>query len=143
MIPHTLDEAVEQILSEMTETQKRDFAAEPYARCASRFHFFGGMAMRNDWGLWHGETAISAFLRVHRIWHGDDASQTIYQAVHRRLHDLPIGDEWLAEQAAHYEAFWLRSGLTWDQKPIPGFKSRSTHWFKMTEGGGTEEIDGP
>ncbi len=142
-IPRTLEEAVEQIIGQMTLPSKAAFASAPERYAGTSLHFYEGMAMRNDWGLWHGETPISAFLRAHRIVHGDDQSQTIYQAVHRALNGKPIDDVWLAERAAYYERYWAKSGVTWDQKPIPGFVDKpGTRWFKLTEGGLMEEVDG-
>ncbi len=140
-IPRTLEEAVEQIIRDRMGRAN----AQPVEKLTAgglAEHFYGGMAMRNDWGLWHGETPISAFLRAHRVYHGDDQSQVIQQAVQRRLCDLPIDDAWLAERAAFYERWWAKVGLTWDQKPIPGFKPKSSRWFKLTEGGLMEEVDG-
>ncbi len=118
-IPTTLDEAVDQIVASMSAAERA-----AYAKTDSDFPgqggFFGGMAMRNAWGLWHGETGISRWLRERRVVHGDDQSLTISRAVWRRLHELPIGDAWMAEQAAYYEAHWNAHGLTWDMQPIPG-----------------------
>ena len=121
-VPSTLNEAVDQLLSQMTEADKQAYRKEPADYPAIAGHFLAGMAMRNAWGLWFGKTGISRFLRKHRIVHGDDQSCTIYRALWRRLHDLPIDDAWLAGQAAFYEKFWRESGLTWDMKPIAGHK---------------------
>jgi hypothetical protein len=119
-IPTTLDEAVDQLLAGMTEADKRAYRKGPEDDAGVILHHGLGMAMRNAWGLWHGETALSKWLRSKRIWHGDDCSATIYRALWRRLHDLPIDDAWLAGQAAFYEDFWKRSGLTWDMQPLAG-----------------------
>lgn len=118
-IPTTLDEAVDQILAHMTKTDKIAFAAEPEDHPGSCLHFSTGMALRNEWGLWHGKTPISKWLRAHRIVHGDDQSAVIFKALWCRLQTPPrILD--IAAEAEHYAAFWARSGLTWDMKPIPG-----------------------
>ncbi len=141
-IPTTLEEAVDQIVSTMSAADK-DAYAESNPHFPGQGGFFGGMAMRNDWGLWHGETGISRWLRERRVVHGDDQSLVILRAVWRWLHDLPIGDEWMAEQAAYYEAFWARSGLTWDMQPIHGFVPKSTRWLRCDETGHVEEVDDP
>lgn len=120
MIPTTLNEAVDQILAQMTAADKRAYAKGAEENAGVLLHHGTGTALRNDWGLWFDKTGISRHLRKHRIVHGDDRSATIFKALWRRLHDLPIDDTWLAEQAAFYEKFWNKSGLTWDQKPIPG-----------------------
>ena len=119
-ITTTLDEAVGQLMAQMTEADKRTYRKGPEADAGALLPHGPGTAMRNAWGLWHGKTALSKWLRSKRIWHGDDASCTIYRALWRRLHGLPIDDAWLAEQAASYEKFWRQSGLTWDMQPIAG-----------------------
>ncbi len=120
-IPSTLDEAVDQIVASMSAAER-----VAYAKTDSEFPgqggFGSGMNMRNGWGLWHHETPISKWLLARRIFHGDDASLVIFRAVWRRLHKLPIGDAWMAEQAAYYETFWRETaGLSWDMQPIPGY----------------------
>ncbi len=130
MIPTTLDEAVDQILASMSAAERAAYAKEPEDYPGIRFHFSGGMAMRNDWGLWHHETPISKWLLSRRIFHGDDASCTIFRALWRRIHGLPLSEEWLAAEAAHYEAFWRDSaGLTWDMQPIEGFVRPASRTF--------------
>jgi hypothetical protein len=128
-IPETLEEAVDQIVSVMDETTKVQWRAAKSPEFTSNFHFGGGMSMRNGWGLWHHKTPLSRWLLERRIFHGDDASQVIFNAVWRRLKGLSIDDAWLAERAAFYEDYWARTaGLTWDQKPIPGWKAPKNGW---------------
>lgn len=134
-IPTTLTEAVDQLIAQMDDDTKARARAEPADAPFAAIHHGCGTAMRNDWGLWHGETGISRWLREHRIVHGDDQSQTIYTALWRRLHDLPIDDAWLAEQAAFYEHHWAQHGLTWDQKPHPDHKARDTWLYRMGKDG--------
>lgn len=138
-IPTTLDEAVDQLVAGMTEDDKTRYRAEREDYPGIRFHFSSGMAMRNGWGLWHGETGISRWLRERRIVHGDDQSATIYHALWRRLHGLPIDEAWVAEQAAYYEAYWARHGLTWDMQPIPGFAHRPSRTLRVYRDGSIKE----
>lgn len=127
MIPSTLDEAVDQILAGMTQEEKDAYAREP-----STYHHGGGTAMRNDWGLWFGDTPISAYLRAHRVFHGDDQSSVIFKAVWNRLNGFSTD---LAAEAAYYEAYWKGCGLTWDQQPIPGQKPKASWTFKIDKDG--------
>ncbi len=134
-IPTTLDEAVDQLVATMSDEQRTAYAATD-EHFPGRGGFGSGMAMRNDWGLWHHETPISKWLLARRIYHGDDASLVIYRAVWRRLHQLPIDDTWMAEQAAYYEAFWRDSaGLTWDMQPIPGRAPRESMTLRVDKTG--------
>ncbi len=140
-IPTTLDEAVDQIVASMTADDQARYRDEPEDYPGVRFHFSGAMAMRNGWGLWHGATPISAWLRARRVFHGDDQSAVIYKALWRRLHGLPLDDAWLAKEAAHYESFWNRSGLTWDQQPIAGFVAPKSRLLKVSRKDGRTRVE--
>ncbi len=140
-IPTTLDEVVDQIIAGMTDQQKADYAREPEARAGAGYHHGFGTGLRNELGLWHGRTRISKWFRARRIVHADDASGTIFKALWRKLHDLPIDDEWVAKEAAFYERFWAKSGLTWDQKPIPGFKPKTSRLLRVEKDGKVTEVD--
>jgi hypothetical protein len=45
------------------------------------YHFSGGMAMRNSWGLWHNKTPIAKWFTEHELYHGDDRSGILCDAV--------------------------------------------------------------
>lgn len=131
-IPTTLDEAVDQILAGMTQEQRDAYARQPSASPGAAYHHGGGTAMRNGWGLWHGETPISAYLRANRVYHGDDQSAVIFKAVWNRLNGFSTN---LAAEAAHYEAHWRRHGLTWDMQPIPGYVAPASWTLKLDKDG--------
>ncbi len=140
-IPTTLDEAVDQIVASMDGETKAGWRTQGVDACIGPIHHWGGMALRNDWGLWHGTTGISQWLRAQRVFHGDDASAVIFEAVWRRLRDLPIDDAWVAERAAYYETFWAKSGLTWDQQPIAGFTAPKSRLLKVSRKDGTTRVE--
>ena len=105
--PETLDEAVDQLLSQMSESDKQAYRREDPDHPGSRFHFGGGMAMRNRWSLWDHDTPLSQWFLSHGIFHGDDRSAVIFKALYCRLTDTPFD---IAKEAAFYEAFWAKSG---------------------------------
>lgn len=132
-IPNTLDEAVDQILTLMTQEQKDAYAREPADRAGAAQHHGLGTAIRNDWGLWFGETPISAFLKANRIVHGDDQSAVIFRAVWNRLNGFSTN---LETEAAYYEKHWNRHGLTWDLQPLSGYVEPKRGWtFKIDKNG--------
>lgn len=112
-IPATLDEAVDQIIASMSPATRAAWA-EAKDEYSARLHHGYGTGLRNDWGLWFGETPISRWLRERNVVHGDDQSGTILKAVWRKLCGLPIDDAWVAGEAEYYRAFWERSGLRWN-----------------------------
>jgi hypothetical protein len=116
-VPDTLTEAVELILHSTPPKDLTAFAHEDGDCPGSSFHFSGGMAMRNDWGLWHGTSGVSRYLRENRIFHGDDQSATIFKAVWCRLNGVKLD---LPAEARKFEEHWNRQGLTWDMKPMEG-----------------------
>ncbi len=114
-IPETLDEAVDQIVAGMTEEDKAAAQREDPEHPFGYAHFGGGMAMRNGWGLWHGRTPISRWLREHGIWHGDDASAVIFKALYCRLTGKPFD---IAAEAAYYRDYWASKGCGPDGSPL-------------------------
>jgi hypothetical protein len=57
--PTSLDEAVDRIIAQMSEEDKASYCKENPDHPGSQFHFFGGMAMRNNWGLWEQDTPLA------------------------------------------------------------------------------------
>lgn len=104
-IPDTLDEALDLIIHSSRKEDLAAFAATPEGDYATMLHFGAGMAMRNNWGLWHNETGIAKWFRDNGIFHGDDRSGTIYRALWCRLNNAPFD---IKAEAAHYEAFWAK-----------------------------------
>ena len=82
--------------------------------CASIYHHSLGMVIRNAWGLWDSETAISKHLESLGVHHGDDRSAAIFRALCHRvngtLFDLPA---YLELCRAH----WAEFGLDIDGAP--------------------------
>ncbi len=140
-IPRTLEEAVEQILGQMTEADKEAFAAEPEGSPGARYHHGVGTAIRNEWQLWDREnpTPLVKWFRANGLWHADDFSAIIFKAVWSALNRQRFD---IAKERAYYEDFWRRSGLGFDGEQIPGHVEPKTRWFKLTEGGLMEEVDG-
>lgn len=114
-IPETLDEAVDMIIATIPDDQKAAFAAG--SDDLRHFHHGWGTGLRNDWGLWFGLTPISRYLREHGLFHGDDQSGVIMEAVMARLKGEPFD---LAAKAAWYREWWAKRGQNPDGSPLAG-----------------------
>ena len=102
MIPSTLDEAVDALLAQMDSLDRETFLASTDAA----YHFNGGMAMRNQWGLWQQGSRLATWFREHGITHADDSSACIYKALRCRLTKRPFD---IAVEAEHYREWWAKS----------------------------------
>lgn len=110
-IPADLDSAVTQLMAILEESQQLEsFKGKTMEECASIYHHSLGMAIRNAWGLWDSETAISKHLESLGVHHGDDRSAAIFRALWHRvngtLFDLPA---YLELCQAHWAEYGLDS----------------------------------
>jgi hypothetical protein len=96
--PRTVQEAVEQLVLKLSQTDKISIA-EVEEHDLISLHFGLGQVIRNEYGLWH-DNNLPLLLDCHRIKgkdvanlpglriiHPDDASMVIIQALWRRLRD--------------------------------------------------------
>lgn len=113
-VPSTLDEAVDLVLSNMTEADKDAYAMEDPECPGAKYHHFGGMAMRNDWGLWYHETPLAQWFARHGIYMADDRSAVVFKALYCRLtgRSFDIGAE-----AMFYQQFWREHDCYPDGSP--------------------------
>ena len=81
--PTTVEEAVDRILAKLTDGQKDDVRKTPLAEL-ELLHFGLGTAVRNECGLWEGNTALLAACGSPDV-HADSASAVIVRAVWERL----------------------------------------------------------
>ena len=71
-------------------------------------HHGMGMWIRNNWGLWSGDSGISKFFRDLGIYHADDMSGIILTSFHRHLLKKPLE---IDKQVEHYLDFWKKQGV--------------------------------
>jgi hypothetical protein len=88
--PQTLDAAVDALLDRLGEDGRRQLAEAPREALAG-FHHSLGMALRNEFGLWQGNTALLSDCGSAKM-HPDDASGVIIRAAWGKLHGQPVGD---------------------------------------------------
>ena len=100
-IPTTLDEALDLLLKKFTaedlETLKRT-GVPPW------WHLGGGMAVRNEWGLWRG-SALAQQFKALGIFHADDMSGIIMESLVRKLRGEPLD---VPGQVKYYQAYWAK-----------------------------------
>jgi hypothetical protein len=73
--------------------------------CSSAYHHTLGRWIRNNWGLWSGESKLAEWFKSLGIEHADDMSGIVLDSFWRHLHDKPLDVE---GQVAHYQAHWAR-----------------------------------
>jgi len=81
--PTTIDQAVDRILANLTAVEKAAIRRTPVADL-DLLHFSLGAAVRNECGLWDGNTALLASCGSPDM-HPDSASVVIIKAVWERL----------------------------------------------------------
>jgi hypothetical protein len=82
-LPSTIDEAVDFILSEMSDEDKKTFRETPRNDLIKYHHGFG-TAVRNKLGLWSGNSKL---MQATNKQHPDDASMVIIEALWDRLNE--------------------------------------------------------
>lgn len=90
-IPNDFEEAVNYLVEQQVPT------SDP------SFHFSGGMAMRNDWGLWHNATPIAKWFTERKLFHGDDRSGILQQAVDAKIKNEPFD---IDVKIKYYQDWW-------------------------------------
>jgi hypothetical protein len=84
-LPRTVDEAVDEIISGLSDDDKALVRGTARGDLI-RFHHGWGTGIRNGFGLWGGNTELLASCGS-PIMHADDASMVIIEAVWARLQE--------------------------------------------------------
>ncbi len=100
--PKNLEEAITQLdilFLDSTKNQIIDLSEQEFL---ARTHFFTGMWIRNNWGLWRGGKLAKYFNNL-GIYHPDDMSSIILTSYYRHLHNQDLKVE---EQIKFYQDYW-------------------------------------
>lgn len=89
--PRTLDQPVNQIISEMSERDRTTVRKTPETEL-TKFHFGWGTAIRSSFGLWTGNEELLRSCRSESL-DADDASMVIISAVWQRLREQREGTD--------------------------------------------------
>jgi hypothetical protein len=105
IVPATLDEALEIILSRMPE-QDRLYLEGCEKDPSPRFHFQLGMSLRNDWSLWEKGMPLVKWFNERGITHADDMSAIILTSIWSRARGVDLD---LEGQIKSYQDYWIRN----------------------------------
>lgn len=100
-VPSTLDEAIIQLKTKLSEDDLNLIKNGSEADLAMLHHGFG-TGLRNSWGLWSG-SSLSRWFNQKGIDHPDDMSGIIILSLYRDLRGVPRN---LDEQIQFYKAYW-------------------------------------
>lgn len=104
--PETLEEAFEKLDAMFDTPEERE---ELIKNGPVPYHMGLGMWMRNNWGLWSGDSGIAKQLKEeYRLQHPDDMSGLILESYWLRIQGKPLEIE---KQVAKYAEYWRQMGV--------------------------------
>lgn len=112
-IPYDLIDALSYLECKWSESDKESFKTMPEVDAISEIHHGTGMAIRNSWRLWKGNSEIAKYFHGLGIHHPDDMSSIILTSFHRKLNQQEL---FLDEQIAHYKQYWDRINRQEEQR---------------------------
>lgn len=103
--PKNLNEAVAQLHKMYDDSAKQKLRSMTEREFMVNTHFGLGMWIRNNWGLWRGQTLADYFNSI-GIFHPDDMSAIILKSFHRDLN----GKNWeVDDQIKSYQEYWKQT----------------------------------
>jgi len=72
------------------------------------YHQGLGRHLRNEWGLWKGDSDLCKWFKEKGIRHADDMSGIILDSFWRHIHNKPIE---LDEQIKYYKNYWEKANV--------------------------------
>lgn len=93
--------------SQMDEESRANILAVDAPDGMNQFGFFTGMGVRNYYGLWHDNGLTRYFNNVLGVYHADDMSGVLLEALWYRVHNKPYDPTPLIKR---YHEHWKRSG---------------------------------
>ena len=91
---------------------------------AAAAHFGLGMWIRNNWGLWHGDSPLPPYFRAHGIHHPDDMSGLILACYVQHLNGEEVDYEHMIDETRRIEEEW-RQGMEKWQKEHEGQEAKT------------------
>lgn len=102
-VPKTLDEAHIELERIFSKAELAKIDAMKSEDDMIEYHFSLGMGLRNDWGLWSGDSLLAKQMRTLGFSHPDDISGVILSTLWCKRHGKPFR---LEERASYYKAYW-------------------------------------
>lgn len=95
--PQTYDEALQRLID---SGFKEDVAT---------VHFFGGMTLRNEWGMWDPESPLAKDFKTRfKLWMADDMSGLLLSEARATVLGEPFDRQ---AKIDHYHAHWRKHGF--------------------------------
>ena len=106
-IPTNLEECFAELLKVLEQSEPDDRKAIRGGEdgSMSAYHHTTGRGIRNNWGLWSGDSALAKWFKSIGIFHPDDMSGIIMDSFQRFLHGKPIE---LDAQVKFYQDYWAK-----------------------------------
>ncbi len=114
-IPSTLDEAVDQLVSTLSQIDRAYIEATPLRAFRGGVHMSAGMGLRNEWRLWDKDGPLNEELAALGFHHGDDRSGLLLAMLWSCVHEVPFD---IAAEAESNRAHWARAGVNPDGTPL-------------------------
>ena len=90
-VPQTFEEAVDILIA----------GGKPVS---DPMNHLSGMAIRNDWGLWHNATPLAKWFTEKKLFHGDDRSGLLDSAVEAKIKGKPFDVD---AEIKRYQEWWV------------------------------------
>ena len=126
MIPTTLDEAIDYLVSHTSAGEKAEFLSHSDAH----FHASTGREIRNRWKLWEPSSPLAQFFVANGVFHADDASSCVFKAFRAHLQNKPFD---ITAEAARFKTYWEESSKRWAEG--------GTQVFRVNKDGGITPED--
>jgi hypothetical protein len=137
-IPETLDDAINYLYDNLKD---RDIHFIRYNDPIATHHY-GGMALRNNWGLWKKNTPLKKDIkaRFNLFGHGDDCSGLIFEGLWTKVKGKDVNAA-LTKAAKRYHTHWPKYGIDpVTGKEMPGFVMPTSTTFKVDKDGSIAEL---
>ena len=105
-VPKDLEESIALLIQKNWDDMERIRSMTEGDLNAS-VHFSIGRWIRNNWGLWSGDSDLCKWFKDKEVPHPDDMTGIIITSFHRRVTGKEIG---LEEQIQFYKDYWEQYG---------------------------------
>lgn len=105
ILPVTLEQTVEDIISSLSEEDKKTVKEDKHCNLI-RYHHGWGTGIRNNYGLWRGNTKLLRSVCEGKKCHPDDASTIIIYGVWNKLNNRSV--RYHSSEIEKCEPDWLK-----------------------------------
>ncbi len=101
-IPIDLDDSFNYLNCNLSEVELKSFKEQDEKEAISQLHFSTGLYIRNNWGLWSGESELFKFFENLGVTHPDDISGIILTSYHRSINGKNTQFDKMISEAKKY-----------------------------------------